>query len=188
MTSTGQFAKQQLDKMDSDSILCLFKEELVNLCDKFGRSGQSGGSMGLSAEILSDAVFKLCTYKSISPLNGDTDEWCDMSDISDLEGDEKLYQNKIDSTVFKNEKGIAYYLDAIRFRTDEYSFTGYDDVFLKDGSTLSSLQYIKKFPFTPITFDISVEKIKNTDNYRVINEDILDEVFRVYDRYHTHSA
>ena len=94
---------------------------------------------------------------------------------------DNLYQNNRNSGVFKDGKdGQAHYIDAIVWKTQKGStWNG------KTSSGISSRQYIKSFPFQPVTFHINVtqEEIGKGDWLLHINDKKdLDKVWKVYDR------
>ncbi|MTV59265.1 hypothetical protein GM547_14585, partial [Streptococcus pneumoniae] len=68
-------------------------------------------------------------FETIAPLTGEDDEWMDVTDVN---GDDPLFQNVRDSRVFKDGKdGRAWFLDAIVFDGDIGGrFTGNGSVML----------------------------------------------------------
>lgn len=62
---------------------------VMELMKVFSAQGHSGASAGIVIEIFS----KLARYEPLSPLTGDDDEWCEVSD--------GVFQNKRCSHVFK---------------------------------------------------------------------------------------
>ncbi len=172
-----------LEKTVKEPVILEFKEEILALVDKFGNSGQSGGSAPFVASAISGAVKTLCLQKTITPLTGEDTEWVDN-------------QNNRNSAVFwdeKNEK--AHFLDAIVFRGDITGcFTG-NSISMKDGSTIGSSNFIKKFPFEPKTFYIDVIETEWADKEETVkkqgggwwtsvvkDEKQLEEVWKYYDR------
>jgi len=156
MTNTYQHAKRELDilvKTTPDAIIRDFIPEILALCEKFGNSGQSGGSAPFTATALSQAIKKLCLFEPICPIIGIDEEWNECM----MEKDNVCYQNNRLSSIFKTGKnGNPYYIEAIVFKGQSgCCFTG-NSVTLKDGTTIGSKQYIKSFPFTPKTFYIDV--------------------------------
>lgn len=195
MTKTQSHAKRELDiliKSTPDALIRDFIPELLALCEKFGKSGQSGGSAPYTARALSMAVEHLCLQEPVCPIMGIDDEW---NDITEMNGGELLFQNNRDSRIFKESKtGSAYFIDAIVFDGDIGGrFTGHD-LTLKNGSKLGSSLYIKSFPFTPKTFYIDVidkrwkdkeEKHPDEDGdwwtHTIKDESQLKEVLEYYD-------
>lgn len=160
-----------------------FREEILALCEKFGKSGQSGGSAPYVAKALALAIEKLCLFEPISPITGLDDEWMLVSD--NITGGQELYQNIRCGSIFKEGKdGNPYYLDAlVLIDTKGYGWSG--SATMPDGSKLRCRQYIKEFPFTPKTFKINIiDKEVAPDDWEFILEDTtqLDEVYEYYAR------
>jgi len=190
-TNTARFAQRELSilsKLATDPenrpMVEPFIPELLALCEKFGLSGQSGGSTPMTARALSQAVEKLCLQNPISPIMDFPEEWVDVAEYA--EG-KSWFQNARCAAVFKDgEEGRPYYLDAIVFVGDKTGqFTGHriDD---GAGGFIGSSQYIKQFPFTPKTFYIDVvdhEVKKDFWEHTVKNERQLKSVFKYYDRF-----
>lgn len=190
MTNTYLHAKRELDILFSttpDAIIRDFGPELLALCEKFGQSGQSGGSAPFTAGALADAVKKLCLHKPIAPITGEDSEWANVYD--------KVFQNKRLSNIFKgDEDGRPYFLEAIIFKSQSGScFSG--NVMSSKGE-ITSRQYIKAFPFTPKTFYIDVIKTEWADKEETVekeggewwtsvikDESQLKEVFEYYDKF-----
>lgn len=144
-----------------------FIPEIKSLIQKFNQSGQSGFSAPYVAECISMVVKKLCLRKPLSSIDDLDEEWVDFGDV---------FQNKRCSALFKERGKRAYYLDAIVFRDGESHFTS-NGVFLKDGTKISSRQFVK-FPFEEKTFYIDVYE-DNGKSY-VKNESELEDVFEYY--------
>jgi hypothetical protein len=163
---TKSFAEQEFaalekswDKSNPDNqpLVLEFKDEIIALCEKFGNSGQSGGSAPYVASAIADTVKKLCLQKSISPITGTDDEWGIVSDVGCKYGG-PLWQNKRCSALFKDNSGCRY-LDAIVWKGDTEGESGNAwDTFTGTVEGLSSSQYVKSFPFTPKTFYIDVTR------------------------------
>jgi len=166
MNNISKHAKNELDILFSQNpehLLVDFKEEIIYLCEKFGNSGQSGGSAPYTAESLSNIIKKLCLFEVVSPIINSDNEWVNVYG--------NTYQNKRCSVLFKDGKdGIPYYIDAIVkkdqngtcwsgsawLNEDDYKFGDRRKMIGKHG-------YIKSFPFIPKTFyvdviDVEVEK------------------------------
>lgn len=196
MTNSKSHAKRELEileKTTPDAIVTPFKNEILALCEAFGKSGQSGGSAPFTATAISQAVKKLMMLETLAPLTGEDSEWVDMSRYND---GKPMFQNNRDSRVFKNGKdGKAYFLDAIVFDGDIGGrFTGNGSV-THNGENIGSAQYIKEFPFTPKTFYVDVidhrwadkeEKIPDENGdwwtHSIKDEKQLKEVFEYYDK------
>ncbi len=200
MSNTLKHAERELEilsKSNSDPnnrpIIEEFKDEILALVDKFGRSGQSGGSAPYTAGAISQAVKKLCLQETIAPLTGEDDEW---NDVTNLTNGEVMYQNNRESGVFKDGKnGKPYYIYAIVFDGDIGGrFTGSGSTKL-NGETINSRQYIKSFPFTPKIFYVDVidhrwkdkeENIPDVNGdwwtHSIKDEKQLEEVYQYYDK------
>jgi hypothetical protein len=122
MSNCKTFAEKELELLtkthpdpNNRPLIEEFAPEIIALCEKFGQSGQSGGSAPYTASALAQAIKKLCLFEPIAPLTGEDDEWCDVSEISD-EPKGTLFQNKRCGAVFKDvRKGKpdkVYYIDA----------------------------------------------------------------------------
>ena len=197
MTNTQSHAKKELEIIvanatdpDNRPIIEEFIPEILALCEKFGNSGQSGGSAPYTAQALSQTIKKLCLQETIAPLTGEDSEWTDVSENGD---GTIMFQNKREGGVFKNGKNSkAYYIDAIVKRTESGScwsgmfwmskedyLTGNKDLMVgKKG-------YIKSFPFTPKTFYIDViEEEVAKDDWEMYLKDPkqLEEVYKYYDK------
>lgn len=195
MSNTKKHAVKEfeiLNRTVKDAIISPFEKEILALVDKFGKSGQSGGSAPYTADAISQAVKKLCLQEPICDITGINEEW---SNCSDMGGDKEIYQNNRLSSVFKEgKKGKPYYLDAIVFKgQDGFCFTG-NSIELPNGKTLSSRQFIK-LPFRPKTFYIDVietewadknETVKKTGGgwwtSKIKDMNQLDEVFDYYEK------
>ena len=196
MTNTYNHAKIELDILSKSAtdpnnrpIIEEFRDEILALCEKFGNSGQSGGSAPYTATALSQAIKKLCLQEPISEISGIDEEWINVTEYND---GRELYQNKRCSAMFKEGKnGKAYYLDALIKKTQSGStwsgsfwlsredyLTGNKDLMIR------SRAYIKSFPFIPKTFYIDVieEEVKK-DDWEMYVKDIkqLDKVWNYYD-------
>lgn len=200
-TNIYRHAKQELDiliKTTPDAIIRDFIPEILELCEKFGLSGQSGASAPYTAAALSQAIKKLCLLEPICPITGIDEEWNDISTIS---GGMSYYQNNRLSSIFKlGVNGKPYYLDAIVFKGRSGNFNA-NSIALKDGTTISSRQYIKRFPFTPKIFYIDVIETEWADKnetekkrgggwwtYDIKDEKQLKAVWKYYDRYESFKA
>jgi len=157
MTNTQSHAQVELDilsKSTPDAVILEFKDEILALCEKFGNSGQSGGSAPYVAGALSSAVKKLCLQETIAPITGIEEEWG-----SSFDNDGTL-QNKRCYALFKDSKG-EYYLNAIIWCADTPGESGNNwDTFSGTVNGITSRQYIKGFPFEPKTFYINVTREK----------------------------
>lgn len=184
-SNTARKAAIELDILTESSIdpnnrpiIEPFRAEILALVEKFGKSGQSGGSAPYTASAISEAVKKLCLQEPICPITGEESEW--SNEISGKE----LYQNNRCSALFKSNEDV-YYLDAIVWKTQKGS-TWSGTAKMENGTTVYSRQFVKSFPFKPKTFTVDViEKEVSKDNweFHVKDEEQLKEVFEYYDFY-----
>lgn len=195
--------KRMLDKAKSEGKTLLITEfvpEIEALVDKFGESGQSGGSAPYTAGAIVDTIKKMLAHEPLGEgIECTEDEWNDVSRISDMKN-ESFYQNNRLSSVFKEGKeGKPYFLDAVVFKPvgKDYSFTG--SVAVSEGSDemLGSAHYIKKLPFQPKTFviDVHEKEYRKLKDGSLVEEDgggwweswladpsQLDEVWKYYEK------
>lgn len=199
MTNSQSHAKRELEilaKTTPDAIVTPFANEIIALCEAFGKSGQSGGSAPYTASAISQAVKKLMMFETLAPLTGEEDEWTDITTIND---GKPMFQNNRDSRVFKYDKeGKAYFIEAIVFDGNIGGrFTGNGSVTL-NGVNIGSTHYIKAFPFRPKTFYIDVidHRFKDKEEkhpdvngdwwiHSIKDEKQLNEVFEYYDQLHS---
>lgn len=166
-SSTYNYAQRELDILVKSSIdpenrptIEPFISEILELADRFGKSGQSGGSAPMTATAISQAVKCLLLQEPICPITGIDDEWVNVAEYG-AGKDERtcVWQNSRCSSLFKEGSGRAYYLDAIVWKGDTEGESGYDwDNFTGTVEGVLSRQYIRKFPFNPKTFYIDVTK------------------------------
>ena len=139
---------EQLKKINPDSIILEFENEIKLLVKKFFDSGQSGGSAPFYANAIANAVKSLCSFEPLCGITGEDNEFNEIAP--------NQFQNKRLSSVFKDGKnGRPYYIDAIIFQGEDKwdSFTG-------SVEDITSRQYIKSFPFKPKRFRIDVKRVK----------------------------
>ena len=192
MTHTQSFAKQELDILAAtapDAIVTPFANEILALCEAFGKSGQSGGSAPYTATAISKAVKKLLLQEPICPVTGIDDEWVDVAELN--EG-VTLYQNKRCSGLFKESNGRCWYVDAIIKKTQNGTtwsgnfWLSKEDYLTGDKSKIiGSAQYVKSFPFEPKTFYIDViEEEVAPDDWEMYVKDLkqLEKVWEYYDK------
>ena len=170
--------KRLLDKADKEGktlLVAEFVPEIEALVDKFGQSGQSGGSAPFTAGAIVDTIKKMLAHEPLGEgIECTDDEWNDCSMYEDTEPEKGTYQNNRLSSVFKEGKeGKPYYLNAIVWKAEgkNYTFTG--RVALSEGSEeeIGSFQYIKNLPFQPKTFTIDVKE----KEYRKLKDGSLIE-------------
>lgn len=163
-SNTYSYAERELDILvksatdpDNRPIIEPFIPEILALCEKFGKSGQSGGSAPYTASAIAQAVKKLMLQNPICGITGIDDEWNYIREVS--EDDEMMYQNNRCSALFKGKSGKCWYLDAIVWKGDTKGESGNDwDTFSGTVEGITSRQFIKEFPFTPKTFYIDVTR------------------------------
>lgn len=159
-----------LKRTTPDAIILEFEDEIFALVQKFGDSGQSGGSAPYTSAAITSAITKLLDWKPLGELTGDDDEWGDVSTMCL----EPTWQNKRCSAVFKREDGTCTYNDGIVWE-DQHGvrFTG------RIGNIRSGCK-IRQFPFTPKTFIVHV--VDDGENYDVCeNQSSLIEASKYYD-------
>ena len=150
-----------LKQNNEELVIKPFIEEILELVDKFGKSGQSGGSAPYTAGCIISNLKNLLAFKPLLPITGIKDEW---NDTGVKENRKILFQNKRLSSIFKvGNDGIPYYLDAIVWKDGKNCFTGW--VKTENGrKSIGSRQNIK-LPFEPKTFYVNVELIG--EQYRI---------------------
>lgn len=169
--SIAQHAKKELDILvktcgEDTPVIKEFIPEILQLCKKFGDSGQSGGSAPYVASAITQTIKKLLMFNPVCPIQGVDDEWC----CQDFDGKNSAQNNRC-SAVLKNNDGKAYYLDAIVWQgEDEW------DTFSGRVGGIYSRQFIS-FPFEPKTFYIDVVKDYNTEDYYNTNNISYHEEF-----------
>jgi len=151
-----------------------FVPEILNLIEKFGNSGQSGGSAPYTAGAITQTLKKLLMFQPIAPIMNEKDEW-----FAPFDG---VWQNKRCYALFKeSENSDPYYLDAIIWKNQHgHTYTGSA---LLEGKKILSRQYVKEFPFEPKSFTIDVnEKEVSKDDWEFYVKDPkqLEEVFKFY--------
>lgn len=187
-SKTASFAELELqilcelypDKNNSP-IIKEFIPEILKLVNKFGKSGQSGGSAPYTAVVIADAVKKLCLQKPISPITGSPQEWGNPFGIPES----STIQNKRCYALFKQADGRSCYSDAILWKTQTGGTWHTTGVKLPSGGTIGNSQYIKGFPFTPKTFTIDVieTEVRPDDwEFTVKDESQLNQVWEYYNK------
>jgi len=101
------YAESELDHIgltEEDEYNGMMRKHILHMIKEFADEGHSGFSAQYAIDILS----KLLSFKPLTPLTGEDDEWCDVSEYSGT----TTYQNKRCSSVFKEGKdGEAYNID-----------------------------------------------------------------------------
>ena len=186
MNNIRRHAEKELDilfNLKPDHLLIEFKEEILNLCEKFGNSGQSGGSAHYTASSLSNMIKKLCLFETVTPILDSDDEWVNIYD--------NIYQNKRCSGLFKDGKdGSPHYIDAI-IKKDQngncwngMAWLSEEDYKSGDRKKMIGKSgYVKSFPFEPKTFYIDVIDVEvSKDDWEsfVVDPKQLDDVREYY--------
>ena len=123
------------------------------------------GHSGMSANLVRQLFDKAASFKPLSPITGDDDEWNEI--------DDGRFQNKRLSALFKNGKdGIPHYIDAVVWKEENGSCFGGR----VDG--ISSAQNVN-LPFTPKTFYIDVVRDENDESH-IKDRSQLDAVWEYY--------
>ena len=195
-TNTAKFATRELEILSKSStgkdnrpIIEPFSEEIIALCEKFGKSGQSGGSAPYTATAISQAVKKLLLQESICPITGIDEEWVAIAEDMRMGGlKDTIYQNSRCAGLFKNSDGKCWYLDAISWKGEKNSWSGSALLETSKGvfEEYSSRQYVKSFPFIPKTFyiDIIEKEVEKDDwEFYIKSKRQLSKVFKYYDKY-----
>lgn len=184
-SNTRSFAQNEIERVikearskGSEALIEEFAPEMLALIDKFGKSGQSGGSAPYTAGAIVEALKKLLAFQPISDVTNESEDW------NDLMGDGFL-QNKRCYALFKEHKDARpYYLDAIVWKSPkDYTYTG---TAMHEGEKIKSAQYVKSFPFKPKTFvvDIDEHEVAPDDwEFTVKDPKQLEEVFEYYDKF-----
>lgn len=161
-----------LDQEQKDEPNKWIQENVLELLEVFSKQGHSGSSAPYCIHMFE----KLASFKPLSPIKCDDNEWCEVTD--------NMFQNKRLSSVFKNGKdGSPYYSNAIVWKNqDGITYTG--SAFDKSGNSIKSSQNIK-IPFTPKTFYVDIiEKEVEKDGWEfyIKDDEQLKEVFEYYNQ------
>ncbi len=184
-TNTAKFAQSELEILSASCpdknnrpIIEPFKDEILALCEKFGKSGQSGGSAPYTATALSQAIKTLCLQEPICPVTGIENEWMNVADYGDGKKEKEcVWQNTRCSALFKRKDEKCYYLDAIIWK-EEHGGCYSGRALMPNGEVVLSRQFVKSFPFKPKTFYIDVVK-------EILPNDWTEEPFIEWDYYNT---
>lgn len=116
-----EHAKREFELMGwpgEDTMQKAMCDGVLALLEVFGNQGHSGFSANYAIGIFD----KLVRFQTIGPLTGEDDEWNEVSE--DENG--KLYQNRRDSEVFKDDNGPRW-INGIIFRdADGSTYTSSD--------------------------------------------------------------
>ena len=116
-------------------------------------------------------------FKPLQPLTGKDDEWVNVGGI-----DGNLYQNKMNSAVFKDSKDDKpYYIDAYVKETPN-GHRWHGRLNLKDGRSVGPC-YIKDFSKIPTVVVKVLERETEKDNWYIWIEDEsqLEELAKYYE-------
>lgn len=113
-----EFSKSELEKIekqctDNDS-LQIQKAMTSNLMDCIQVFSNAHFS-GFTANYAINALHRLLSYKPLTALTGEDDEW---EDISQYQDGKKGWQNKRCPEIFKDENGEAYWINGKYFSED----------------------------------------------------------------------
>jgi hypothetical protein len=86
---------------EKDDYNAMMRKHILHMIKEFADEGHSGFSAPYAIQILT----KLMSFKPLTPLTGEDDEWVEVSQYSD---GSMRYQNKRLSSVFKNSDGSCY--------------------------------------------------------------------------------
>jgi hypothetical protein len=182
-SNTYRFAERELSILSKAAldpnnrpIIEPFTKEILALCEKFGKSGQSGGSAPMTATAISQALKHLLLQEPICPIMGMDEEWVNVAGYGSGKNEKEcVWQNRRCSGLFKGSDGKAHFLDAIIWK-EESEGCYYGSAISPDGEKLHSKQYVKSFPFEPKTFYIDVVK-------EILPADWTEEPFIEWDYY-----
>jgi hypothetical protein len=139
-------AKDELNRIgmteDSpDEMNVAMRKHILHMMNEFAEEGHSGFSASYAISILT----KLMDFKPLSPLTGEDDEWNNL-----VENYEPVphWQNKRNSSVFKNADGTCYDIDGKVFW--EWAMP-----YEEDGKPYKSY-YTNRDSRVPVTFPYTV--------------------------------
>lgn len=134
------WAKHELDlagykeSKDPDDINNWMRNDVLKLLEMFCEQGHSGFSANYAIKLFQT----LASWKPLSPLTGEPDEWTEVGP--------DVWQNKRASNVFKGEDGRAYWMDGIVFW--EWFTPEEGEPFKSYFTSRDSRVYIDSFPWT----------------------------------------
>jgi hypothetical protein len=99
--SLVQHAKRELEMVGEEPEVI---EWYLQIVAKFAEFGHSGAT----AEHTTQTLERLLRYRNLSPLTDDPDEWIDVSNYFDEEGE--VLQSKRNFEAFSQDGGKTYYL------------------------------------------------------------------------------
>lgn len=111
--SLVEHAREELKRLrdvdEPDDMQDVIEKNILEIIETFSKQGHSGFSSSYCIPIINS----LLKFEPITPLTGEEDEWCEISD--------GIFQNKRLSTVFKDKnrfEGKPYWLDGKIFSND----------------------------------------------------------------------
>lgn len=183
-SNVKSFAQEEIERVvrharskGDTAIIEDFVPEILALVDKFGNSGQSGGSAPYTAGAIVEALKKLLMFQPISPVTNEAADWFEPMD--------GMFQNKRCYGLFKeSQDSKPYYLDAMIWRTPKGAT--YSGSAWHGSERLRSRQYVKTWPFEPKTFIVDVDEHEVApDDWEFYVKDAkqLQEVFDYYEKF-----
>ena len=107
MSSLVSYAEKELDRIgmtEGDEYNGAMRKHILHMVKEFAGEGHSGFSASYALQCLKN----LLSFKPLSPLNGEDDEWSEVGEDSGY----TMFQNKRCGSVFKHGKvGEAYDID-----------------------------------------------------------------------------
>lgn len=97
-----ELAKAGLLDKDSD-YEGMLGDSVLELLKVLGEQGHSGTSAAMTVDLFS----KLASYKNLTPITDDPEEWMDVAD--ERTGHKAVWQNRRNSSLFSNDGGKTYY-------------------------------------------------------------------------------
>lgn len=150
MSNLIDYAKNELSLINDGSEE---QNEITSAILEVIQTFSNQGHSGFSAEYALNKLNRLMRFKPITPLTGEDDEW-------ELKR-EDVYQNKRCSSVFKDEQGFCYDLDAVTFyhKGETISFTNGHRVreYFKEVGPI-------QFPYNPVLEPIWIEVPREEEN------------------------
>lgn len=107
MSNLVEYAKEELKHYNSSMYGEMLNEAILEIVEVFAKQGHSGYSAKLAAE----AAGRLMNFKPLTPLTGENDEWNELGYL----GGHARWQNKRHTSLFKDDDGFCYDLDAVTF-------------------------------------------------------------------------
>ena len=143
MSNLVSYAEKEMDLIgltDEDGMNGAMRKHLVHMITEFSGEGHSGYSASYAISCLK----RLLSFKPLSPLTGEDDEWNEVSEMSGY----PHFQNKRCSSIFKEGKdGEAYDIDGKVF------WDWYTD---PDTKEKHKSYYTSKDSRVPVTFPYTV--------------------------------